>query len=409
MPSQQPLLFSPLTLRSVTFRNRIGVSPMCQYSSVDGLRQRLAPGASRQPRRGRRRAGDHRSDRRGRPRAASARRTPGIWNDEHAAELLARIAAFIARAGRRARHPAGARRPQGVDAAPVGRRRPASPPAEGGWQTVAPSRRPVRRGLPDARASSTTDEIARRRRRPSRAAARRADARRLRGRRDPRRPRLPAARVPLAAVATGAPTATAAASRTASGLLLEVVDAVRARLAGPTAALRADLRDRLGRRAAGTVDESVALARLLARARRRPDRLLLGRQRRRRRRSRRARLPSAVRPTRSARGAASPPPPSASSPSPRRPTRSCARVRPTWSCSARELLRDPYWPLRAAQRLGAPLPYWPVQYHRARARKLDSARARLHPREWEETTMILPIGAYGDPVLRQRGPRGDQA
>jgi 2,4-dienoyl-CoA reductase-like NADH-dependent reductase (Old Yellow Enzyme family) len=30
-------LFSPLTLRGVTFKNRIAVSPMCQYSSVDGL------------------------------------------------------------------------------------------------------------------------------------------------------------------------------------------------------------------------------------------------------------------------------------------------------------------------------------------------------------------------------------
>jgi 2,4-dienoyl-CoA reductase-like NADH-dependent reductase (Old Yellow Enzyme family) len=30
-------LFTPLTLRSVTFRNRIGVSPMCQYSSHDGF------------------------------------------------------------------------------------------------------------------------------------------------------------------------------------------------------------------------------------------------------------------------------------------------------------------------------------------------------------------------------------
>jgi 2,4-dienoyl-CoA reductase-like NADH-dependent reductase (Old Yellow Enzyme family) len=31
------ILFSPLTLRSITFRNRIFVSPMCQYSSRDGL------------------------------------------------------------------------------------------------------------------------------------------------------------------------------------------------------------------------------------------------------------------------------------------------------------------------------------------------------------------------------------
>jgi 2,4-dienoyl-CoA reductase-like NADH-dependent reductase (Old Yellow Enzyme family) len=30
-------LFTPLTLRSITFRNRIFVSPMCQYSSDDGL------------------------------------------------------------------------------------------------------------------------------------------------------------------------------------------------------------------------------------------------------------------------------------------------------------------------------------------------------------------------------------
>jgi 2,4-dienoyl-CoA reductase-like NADH-dependent reductase (Old Yellow Enzyme family) len=30
-------LFTPLTLRSVTFRNRIFVSPMCQYSSNDGM------------------------------------------------------------------------------------------------------------------------------------------------------------------------------------------------------------------------------------------------------------------------------------------------------------------------------------------------------------------------------------
>ena len=30
-------LFSPLTIRGVTLRNRIGVSPMCQYHSVDGF------------------------------------------------------------------------------------------------------------------------------------------------------------------------------------------------------------------------------------------------------------------------------------------------------------------------------------------------------------------------------------
>ena len=36
MPST-PLLFTPLTLRSITLRNRIVVSPMCQYSAEDGF------------------------------------------------------------------------------------------------------------------------------------------------------------------------------------------------------------------------------------------------------------------------------------------------------------------------------------------------------------------------------------
>jgi 2,4-dienoyl-CoA reductase-like NADH-dependent reductase (Old Yellow Enzyme family) len=30
-------LFTPLTLKAITFKNRIAVSPMCQYSSIDGL------------------------------------------------------------------------------------------------------------------------------------------------------------------------------------------------------------------------------------------------------------------------------------------------------------------------------------------------------------------------------------
>ena len=32
-------LFSPLALRSVTLRNRIGMSPMCQYSADEGRAQ----------------------------------------------------------------------------------------------------------------------------------------------------------------------------------------------------------------------------------------------------------------------------------------------------------------------------------------------------------------------------------
>src|SRR5579871_1071789 len=32
-----PSLFSPLNINDVTLKNRIGVSPMCQYSAADGL------------------------------------------------------------------------------------------------------------------------------------------------------------------------------------------------------------------------------------------------------------------------------------------------------------------------------------------------------------------------------------
>src|ERR1700750_1091478 len=31
------MLFDPLEIRSVRFKNRIAISPMCQYSSVDGF------------------------------------------------------------------------------------------------------------------------------------------------------------------------------------------------------------------------------------------------------------------------------------------------------------------------------------------------------------------------------------
>ncbi|MEO8459640.1 MAG: oxidoreductase, partial [Dokdonella sp.] len=33
------ILFDPLSLRSLTLRNRIVVSPMCEYSAVDGVPQ----------------------------------------------------------------------------------------------------------------------------------------------------------------------------------------------------------------------------------------------------------------------------------------------------------------------------------------------------------------------------------
>jgi 2,4-dienoyl-CoA reductase-like NADH-dependent reductase (Old Yellow Enzyme family) len=135
------MLFTPLTLRSVTFRNRIAVSPMCQYSSVDGfatdwhlvhLGSRAVGGA------GMVMVEATAVEARGR----ISPRDNGIWKDEHI-PMLARIAAFIreqgavpaiqlAHAGRKA------------SVRPPWERGAAIPQSEGGWQTVAPSPIPFR-------------------------------------------------------------------------------------------------------------------------------------------------------------------------------------------------------------------------------------------------------------------------
>ena len=157
--------------------------------------ERLASRAPRQPRGRRRRA------RRGRGRGghADGRITPGdsgIWSDAH-----------VERAGARSR-PSSARRapcPGSSSRTPAARPN-CDPPwkggaagarRDGGWQTVGPERDPVRRRYPVPRAMSAGDIE----RSSSRFARRRPRARgRLRGRRDSRRPRLPAARVPVAAL-----------------------------------------------------------------------------------------------------------------------------------------------------------------------------------------------------------------
>jgi 2,4-dienoyl-CoA reductase-like NADH-dependent reductase (Old Yellow Enzyme family) len=129
-------LFNPLTIREVTFRNRIAVSPMCQYSSEDGfandwhlvhLGSRAAGGAglvimeaSAVEARGRISPQDH-----------------GIWKDEHIT-FLSRIAAFLREQGAVA----------AIQLAHAGRKGStyrqwsgsgAVPPEAGGWQPVAPS------------------------------------------------------------------------------------------------------------------------------------------------------------------------------------------------------------------------------------------------------------------------------
>jgi 2,4-dienoyl-CoA reductase-like NADH-dependent reductase (Old Yellow Enzyme family) len=131
-----PHLFDPLTLKSVTLRNRIGVSPMCMYSSEDGLATdwhfvhlgaRAAGGAAvviaeatAVSPEGRISPGD-----------------AGIWSDQHV-EPLVRINRFIAAQGAI----------PGVQLGHAGRKASAARPwdggghldeSDGGWRTAAPS------------------------------------------------------------------------------------------------------------------------------------------------------------------------------------------------------------------------------------------------------------------------------
>ena len=131
-----PHLFEPLTLRSVTFPNRIGVSPMCEYSSHDGLANewhfvhlgsRAVGGA-----------GLVMTEAAGvSPEGRISPQDLGIWSDAHA-EALAPIVRFIRHQGSVA----------GVQLAHAGRKASTQRPWEGsscipesagGWQPIAPS------------------------------------------------------------------------------------------------------------------------------------------------------------------------------------------------------------------------------------------------------------------------------
>jgi 2,4-dienoyl-CoA reductase-like NADH-dependent reductase (Old Yellow Enzyme family) len=135
-------LLSPLSIREVTFRNRIAMSPMCQYSAVEGmandwhlvhLGSHAAGGvglviveATAVTRDGRITPGDM-----------------GLWSDEQI-EPLARIVRFVASQGA----------VPGIQLAHAGRKASCEAPwrggarlksaAEGGWPVVAPSAMPFR-------------------------------------------------------------------------------------------------------------------------------------------------------------------------------------------------------------------------------------------------------------------------
>jgi len=138
----QTHLFSPLRIRDIAFRHRIAVSPMCQYSSEDGfandwhfvhLGSRAVGGAALVI------AEASAVEARGRISPADL----GIWKDEHI-QPLKRIAAFLRGHGA----------VPGIQFAHAGRKASTHvpwekggsflPEREGGWRTVAPSSIPFR-------------------------------------------------------------------------------------------------------------------------------------------------------------------------------------------------------------------------------------------------------------------------
>ncbi len=142
-------LFTPLKLRDIVLRNRIAVSPMCQYSAEDGfandwhlvhLGSRAVGGA-----------GLVLTEATAvNPEGRISPADLGLWKDEHIG-MLRRITAFIAGQGAVA----------GIQLAHAGRKASHQPPwqgdalvlpGEGGWKTVAPSAQAFAPGydLPEA-------------------------------------------------------------------------------------------------------------------------------------------------------------------------------------------------------------------------------------------------------------------
>ena len=140
-----PHIFRPITFRSVTARNRILVSLMCQYSAIDGVPndwhfQNLASRAVGG-------AGIVFAEMTNvEPRGRISPGCVGLWNDEQR-DAFARIARFVKAQGAVA----------GIQLAHAGRKASTARPWEGGkplpagnggWATVAPSPIPFGEGYP---------------------------------------------------------------------------------------------------------------------------------------------------------------------------------------------------------------------------------------------------------------------
>jgi 2,4-dienoyl-CoA reductase-like NADH-dependent reductase (Old Yellow Enzyme family) len=152
-------LFSPFHLRQKTFKNRIFVSPMCQYSSEDGmpndwhlvhLGSRAVGGAALVMVEATAIS----------PEGRISPRDSGIWSDEHTGGFQ-RITAFVQAEGA----------VPGIQLAHAGRKasidvpwrgdEPLSP-AQGGWQPMAPSPLPFqeRSPVPAEMAAQDMEEVA---------------------------------------------------------------------------------------------------------------------------------------------------------------------------------------------------------------------------------------------------------
>jgi 2,4-dienoyl-CoA reductase-like NADH-dependent reductase (Old Yellow Enzyme family) len=139
-----PHLFEPLNVRSITLRNRVGVSPMCMYSYTEGLSndwQVVHLGARAAGGAGLVIAEATAVERRGRITPDDA----GIWSEAHI-EPLKRVTSFIKQQGS----------VPGIQIAHAGRKASTSRPWEGGkpipegdgrgWRIVGPSPIPFNAG-----------------------------------------------------------------------------------------------------------------------------------------------------------------------------------------------------------------------------------------------------------------------
>jgi 2,4-dienoyl-CoA reductase-like NADH-dependent reductase (Old Yellow Enzyme family) len=147
-------LFDPLVLKGLTLSNRIIVSPMCEYSSVDGfandwhfvhLGSRAVGGAAL-------------VFTEATAVTAEGRISPddlGIWKDDHV-ETLERIVRFVHGQGNAAGMQLAHAGRKGSTAAPW-KDRAAVPPSAGGWQPIGPTGEAFTSGYPVPRALDTAE------------------------------------------------------------------------------------------------------------------------------------------------------------------------------------------------------------------------------------------------------------